>query len=408
MINQKYFRIIKIIAKTLLYLLLIPLTFFAIKYITCPIYKFKPPHPFTGDIFYNPYQHYDSNHWKKANFQIQSYAWKGITSGRGNTNEVIHNVYKNLSYDIIATSDYQKINRYREDKPDYIPVYEHGYGIKKSHQVLLGAQKVLWIDYPLFQSIHNKQHILNLLKKENELVYIAHPKLWNAYSLKEMELLSNYDGIEVLNNYGISLEHWDAALSSGKYVTIIGNDDAHDIYNPNELGRHCTFINSPTLTREDIIKSLELGKSFGASTYLHFNEPLAHKIERLKVLQKLKKFEIISDTIFLEVDSIPEEIKFIGQGGKIHKKINHSNKVFYVLKDSDTYIRAEIKFSYKHIYFLNPVCRTNELKPPGQSLPEIDIYRTFILRIVGFSSLIFLLINIIFIRKKLKTRKESN
>lgn len=400
MIFQNIFRIIKVIAKALLYLILALLLFFAVKYITCPVYKFKPAHPFTGDVFYNPYQHIDSTHWRKSNFQVQSYAWMGLTSGRGNTNKAIYDVYKSLHYDIIATSPYQKIDKFRKDRADYIPVYEHGYGIKKSHQILLGAKKILWTDYPLFQSIHNKQHVLNLLKKENELVYIAHPKLWNGYSLKEMELLLNYDGIEVLNNYSISLEHWDAALSSGKYVTIIGNDDAHDVSNPNELGRHCTFINSPTLNRDDILTSLKMGKSFGASIYLNFNESLANKIERIKVLQKLMKFKIISDTIFLEVDSIAEEIKFIGQGGQLQKKINNSNKTFYVLKDSDTYIRAEIKFSFQQIYYLNPVCRSDELKPPEQSLPEIDIYRTYILRIVGFSTLIFLLINIFFIRKK--------
>ncbi len=90
----------------------------------------------------------------------------------------------------------------------------------------------MWKDYPLFQTIHNKQHIINLLKKSSELVYIAHPKLWNGYPIEEIELLSNYDGIEVLNNYGKSIKHWDAALSPGKYVTILGNDDAHDVSNP--------------------------------------------------------------------------------------------------------------------------------------------------------------------------------
>ena len=340
-----------------LYFILSLFFLITIEYITCPIYNFTSTNPFSGDHFFNPYSKMDSSYWRKANFQIQSYAWKGITSGRGNTNEKIHEIYSRLGYDIIATSDYQKINRYRQEFPDYIPVYEHGYGIKKNHQVLIGAQKVLWRDYPFFQTIHNKQHILNLLKADNELVYIAHPKLRHGYQPADMQSLGNYDGIEVLNNYRTSLEHWDAALSTGNYVTILGNDDAHDITNPDEIGHHCTFIQSATTNRADILAAMKSGNAFGAMIYRPNSEPFEIKIERTKVLPILKAVKISNDTLFVDTDSIAREFRFIGQNGNNLLTENHTNNTFYILQKNDTYVRTEIEFYSKSVYYLNPICK---------------------------------------------------
>lgn len=378
----------------------------AIKYFTCPVYDFTSSKPFSGNHFFNPYINIDSSNWRKANFQIQSYAWKGITSGRGNTNEKIYDLYKSLGYDIIATSDYQKINRYRENEPDYIPVYEHGYGIKKNHQVLLGAKKILWKDYPLFQTIHNKQHILNLLKKENELVYIAHPKLRHGYQPADMQILGNYDGIEVLNNYRTSLEHWDAALSAGNYVTILGNDDAHDITNPDEIGHHCTFIQSPTVNKADILAAMKSGNAFGAQIYRPNGEPFDTKINRTKILPIIKAVEISNDSLQISTDSIAREIRFIGQNGINLLTVNHTNHTFYKLRNNDTYIRTEIEFYSNNIYYLNPVCRTNDTFPSTKPAPEINKLKTTILRILGFASILLIILNYYFLRKRFCSRKR--
>ena len=171
-------RFLRISTKSFLLLLVLLIFVAAIQYITCPIYEFKEASPFAGSLIYNPYVAIDDTHWRKANFQVQSYAWKGITADRKNTNENNFEVYKSLGHDIIATSDYHKINKCCCEDLSYLPVYEHGYNIKKNHQMLIGAESILWRNYLFFQTIHNKQHILNLLRKDkNELIYIAHPKI---------------------------------------------------------------------------------------------------------------------------------------------------------------------------------------------------------------------------------------
>jgi len=399
-----FFSTLRFIRTIILLFIVLLILIVVIQYITCPVYRFQTRNPFSGTEFYNPYQNIDSALWRKANFQVQSYAWAGITAGRGNTNKEIYTVYNNLGYDIIATSDYQRINRYRNDDPSYIPVYEHGYGIKKNHQVLVGSKRVLWRDYPLFQSIHNKQHILNLLRKDNELVYIAHPKLRNGYQPGDMKYLANYDGIEVLNNFCISLEHWDAALSSGNYITILGNDDAHDVSNPDEIGHHCTFINSPSNNKQDILKALKAGMAFGARIFRHPGETFKEKIKRTKILPVISLVEMRRDTLYIRFDSIANEIRFIGQNGKLLKKSGRTNEALYKIREEDTYIRTEIEFPDQSVYYLNPVCRYNGISLQKAPVPKINVYRTNVLRIIGFATLIFIILNYFLLRKRVKQR----
>jgi len=388
------------IIKLLLYLLAVILLLIIFQYLTCPVYNFKPGGNFSGYNIYNPYDDMDNHNWRKANFQIQSHAWGGITSGNQNTNEQIFKTYKSLGYDIIATSDYQKINRYKENEPFYIPVYEHGYGIHKNHHVLVGAKLVLWRDYPIFQTLSNKQHILNLLRNDNELVYIAHPLLRNGFAASDMKYLTNYDGIEVLNNYRFSIAHWDTALSNGNYVTILGDDDAHDIFNPDEIGHHCTFINSSTTNKNDIVAALKKGRSFGARINRPLGESFEDKIKRTRVLPVIKAVDFRNDTIFISTDSIAKEIRFVGQNALLKKVVKNTNSATYNFRPNDTYVRIEIEFPDKSAYYLNPICRYSEEVPPHISLPSVNIYKTWLLRILGFATLLFIFVNLILLKRK--------
>lgn len=387
---------VKFFLKFILTLILGLLLYFIYNYITCPVYEFNESSPFSGKFYYNPYENMDSNNWKKGNFQVQSKAWSGITAGSKNSNELIHQIYSKLGYDIIATSDYQKINYYKKDEVSFIPVYEHGYGIFKIHQILIGANKVLWTDYPFFQSLSNKQHIINLLRPENELIYIAHPALRKAYQPGNMRYLANFDGIEVLNNFISSLKHWDAALSSGNYITILGNDDAHNVSNTYEVGRKCTYINTPSLDRDDIINALKSGNSFGADIYSIHWESLPAKIERTKILPVLKQLLMKGDTIILRMDSVAKKIRFIGQNGVMMETQIETDQATYLFQSVDTYIRIEIEFNNGTTYYLNPVCRIKKGNEPQKAdLPEINWYKTYLQRIVGYISIIFIIIIVI-------------
>lgn len=134
------------------------------QYLYCPVYIFPEPKPFSGDKIYNPYTAIDSTGWKKANFHLHTHQWGGITNGRKNYEFAIDTMYHYLNYDIIGISDYQYINLYNKNEQGFVPVYEHGYMPRKTHQLVIGAKKVFWLDYAFPQTLNNKQYVIESLK----------------------------------------------------------------------------------------------------------------------------------------------------------------------------------------------------------------------------------------------------
>jgi len=381
--------------KSLLLLLLGLIILFTLPYFKTEVYRFAEPQKFAGDKWFNPYENMDSSAWHKANFQIQSYAWKGLTDGEQNTNELIDSIYSYLGYDIIATSDYMKINEYGQDKPSYLRVYEHGYNIFKRHQIAIGAEKVNWMDFMFFQSIHHKQQIINTIRPDNELLFLAHPDLSGSLDVEDFKKLTSYDGIETQSIFGDANDCWDMALSTGHYVTVQCNDDSHDIFNPNLTGNYCTFVNTDVLNERGILDAMKKGNAFGVRLFREPNESFEAKRSRHKKLSKLLRVEILNDSLFVELDMNAKEIRFIGQGGEIKKEIYNQSLVSYELQKEDTYIRTEFEFADSTLYFLNPIARTIEAKPKLIEISSVNfvktwLYRLFISVLEGFLIFVFL------------------
>ena len=322
--------------------------------------------------------------WRKYNFQVQSKAWGGITDGRKNSNELIDSIYQSLGFDHVATSDYQKINRYKNNEPSFIPTYEHGYNVFKTHQVCIGAEKVLWVDFMFFQTLSMKQWIFDQLNNDSRIVAMAHPLLRNGYLVDEMKYLTNYQLMEVLNNVRLSFDHWDMALSSGHLVWMLANDDAHDVVNSNEVGRRFTMINSPTTNKVDILKNLESGNAYGFDFIRHDDEPMQTKIERSKYIPHLNSAKLIGDTLEVNVSQKAVRFTFIGQNGKTLAVAHNSGLAKYLIKTEDTYVRTVIKFADSSSIYLNPIVRYDGNEPTSKLTAEIDAKATLWLRIVYF------------------------
>jgi len=396
--------ILKLLGKIFIYFILIILLIVFFEYIFCPVYNFPKPEKFSGELIFNPYENIDSNLWQKGNFQIQSQAWAGITDGRNNSSEAIFEKYAKLDYDVIIISDYQKINKYNEHKPNYIPTYEHGYGINKNHQVCIGSDRVMWTDYPFGQNLSQKQHIINLLRDENEIVAVAHPDLRGGFSPDDMKYLSNYDLLEALNEARFSIEHWDAALSSGHPAFILADDDGHNLDDSTEIGRICTFINARTSNRNDIIESLKNGKAFGADLTMAKGETFLQKIEKTKHIPRLTSVQVVDDTLFVSVDSTAVSFQFIGQNAELMKVSNNTKKAFYTIKKADSYIRTEIIFVDRSTFYLNPVFRYDGKKPYNYLKAEINWTKTWVLRVISLTIILFIIINIFYFRKRRRKR----
>ena len=344
----------------------------AVYYITCPVYFFQEPIPFSGNRIHNVYENLEGIQWLKGNFQVQSRAWGGLTDGRKNTNEAILEVYRKLGYQIIVTSDYQKINRYREGAEDYIPTYEHGYGIYKTHQVCIGSRRVMWRDYPIFPGLSNKQHVIECLRDDNEVVVLAHPGLRDGYVGWELNYIRGYHMMEVLNRARESLAHWDIALSGGYPAFIMANDDAHDISHPEEVGRYATMIGTASSKAADVIEALKSGRTFGIRIFMPEGETFAEKEKKAHQLPGLVYCKVSGDTLKVQVSDTASEFRFIGQGGQIREIDRNMLQGEYILRDTDTYIRTEIEFPDRNVFFLNPVFRQSRDSLGYPPIPEIN------------------------------------
>ncbi len=365
-------RLLKYIFLPIGWILLIILIFNGILYLWCPIYNFEEPAPFSGANWFNPYKTLEPN-WYKANFQVQSNAWAGTTDGKDGTLEV-YNKYKELGYDIISISDYQKINRFKGIDTNVLPVYEHGYNAFKRHHVMIGAEKVEWRDYLLWQTHSNMQNMINTLRPQTPFLLLAHPRLRNSITPENARILSNYDALEVLNHYRNSSNVWDAALSAGKRAWLIGDDDSHKISDPNQTGVIWTMINAPDKSNKEILSALKSGHMYGV---------VGRNAENKNFLSSVS---INGDTLTIACTDTADVIRFIGQDGAEKQETENNKLANYLLKSDDTYIRTEILNGKTRMY-LNPVYRYDS-SPDFKNTFQINWTLTWLQRIAGIGLIV--------------------
>ncbi len=215
--------IVRLILKVLVGILSIAVLIALLPYCFSAVYDFPRAQPFSGELLYNPYT--SIPRLIKANFHAHATAYKGVTDGHTSEREM-YDAYKSMHYDVVGISNYQTIDSTFKADSGYIPLYEHGYNLWKRHHLPLGAREVSYWDYILFQSIHQKQDMIERLVPTTGALAIAHPKFRGSFEPEDFTKLTGYTCIEVLNHYRTSNEAWDSALSAGRAAWILADDDA--------------------------------------------------------------------------------------------------------------------------------------------------------------------------------------
>ncbi|MEO6166375.1 MAG: hypothetical protein ABIO98_02570 [Chitinophagales bacterium] len=375
------------------------------QYFFCPQYQFKAPQPFSGTNVYNPYEGVDFSGWKKCNFHTHVKAWMGFTKGTSTSNAA-RKLYESLGYDVYCISNYQQVDRNNSDEPNYLEAYEHGYGILKNHQTVLGTPAVNWKDYLLPQSLVNKQHILAILRKiDSVVVIINHPSNMNSFPPGDFTFLSGYDGIEIFPSG--SLAAFDSALSVGRPVFCAANDDSHDMNDSKFVGRNCTWLGASSVSKRDIMEALKSGRSYAMVVAYKEGESFEEKIGRIKKgLPSLRAVTVQNDSLKVTV-SDSAAIQFIGQGGKVVAIKEKCTSASYPIRPGDTYVRTRIFFYDGNEIDLNPVFRYDG-RIPENAIPPIDKQKTFLFNLAGIAILLAVSIcsAIIFIRKRRRLRNS--
>ncbi|MCB0429215.1 MAG: hypothetical protein H6585_04530 [Flavobacteriales bacterium] len=375
-------RIVRILIRTVIGIVGFFVWVFAFSNLPTRIYRFPEARPFTGDHFYNPYDGLTEGGWKIGNFHAHAHAWGGVTHGYDSREDIIRK-YQAFHYDIINISDYMKIPE-APDPGTLLRVYEHGVNIGKHHQVVINPSEVNGLEFPLWQHIHNKQTMISSLKEDTGcVVALAHPSFSVGYSVEELQKISGYDMMEVLNHRAYSLSRWDAALSSGHPAWILADDDMHEIADSAYLARNATLVYAPDLKASSIVNALRTGKTIGVEIYTSFDEPLMTKTSRIDSMERITGVQLQHDTLKIGWTKPASHVTFIGQNGDTLFQTKDGLKAAYGIRPEDTYVRTEITFESGNRFFLNPIIRTKGGSPPVPRVEE-RVALTWIYRFLMF------------------------
>ena len=369
--------------------LLIVVFFFSSQYVQIELYDFPEPAPFTGTHFYNPYQAVGTDtvyQWYRANFHTHARAWQGITHGEQPGDEVLR-AYQNLSYDLPCISDYFSINRHQNQQyTQFMPVYEHGANVHKSHRLAIGSSRVDYYDVTLWQNQSIRQYLIERLNRRSSVVCIAHPSMMSGHPTAMLRHLSGYDCLEVLNSGRIDTPAWDTALSSGKPVWLLANDDCHNVRG-NKLANSWTMVHAAGLRRDSVLLALRRGQTYGVHrrTERSYGELRSDDWQQ-KIRNVLTGLRVQNDTLSVRLRQLADEVRFVGQDGVVKQIAHQTDHAVYILKDADPYIRVEADYPDLSYYF-NPVVRTAGPAPVHNTLQAtLRVGPTVLIRlaIVGF------------------------
>jgi hypothetical protein len=367
---------VKAIFKILVIILMVVFTFTLGLYLRTEWYDFEDPVPFSGPYFFNPYQHWDGSSGLICNFHAHTNCWSGLTNGTGSSREVLQR-YDSLGYACAGISDYHKISDNR------LHIYEHGWGIGKVHQLVLGASEIVWIDFPLIQNEHQKQFMIDRLMRKNpeSLVVLAHPSLRGAYSEEEVKLLSGYTCFEAVNKLRKSMALWDVALSHGHPVFILGSDDCHNYTKISDIGRVGTYVLTRNPDEKALLQALRQGRHFAVEFNTLPQESVPER--KTKIVSSFSLKQLTADSIGLVQvrfsDSVPDVLVMADHGDTLHHA-KDIDAIDFMIPEQYTYVRIEYTTGEGHRVYLNPIFRTVDGKIPVARGNSVNMLKTIFYR----------------------------
>jgi hypothetical protein len=365
-------------------------------YYQSEIFNFTPTPDSHPSSFYNPYQNWNKKKALKANFHAHGQAWGGITNGHNSDDEII-NAYKKLGFSIAAVSNYHSISKKNDTSLLYIPCYEQGFNVSKTHLLAIDATEAYNLDFPLGQSLSQKQTRILNLKKTASLVALTHPGLGEGFNTQDLKYLKGYDLMEVLSPYFESFDLWDYALNQGNLSWILANDDTHDL-KKQPPGRFFNLIMPETKSKFGVVNALKKGNH------------VAYASDKGIVDVALEKISLKGKVITYSFSGNINRVKLVRNGEMF--MVDPRGKV--ILQETDKYVRFEV-VGEKSVLYTNPIYRlqTSDIAEFSKIPYKIDTLRTFTFRffVFAFGFFIFVLlfkrwVFLTFIKQKVKVFKS--
>lgn len=357
-------------------------------YTQCFWFDLTPSSPFHGEILFNPYENVDLSRGFMSNFHAHSDCWGGMLNGYG-TEQQVMDTYKNLGYDLYEVSNYHKLSH---SSTSGLHTYEHGWGISKTHQLVIGGSQIEWLDFPFFQNVHQKQTILYKLRDKNPkgVIVLAHPSLREAYSAEDIASLDGAHCFEVINKLRKSKWLWDEVLTRGKYLPIVGSDDCHDIRKPRDIGRCGTFVFSQNPNPLLLGHALKSGRTIAVEFLEATNSDCNTKRTEVTKESPLHSISVRVDTIILESLVSFKSVMIIGDHSDTLRRYSDVKDLSFRLPGDYSYARFELVTTDGRVLYTNPIVRGgSEVLKSSQGAVvnplKTAIYRFIIIFIVGFT-----------------------
>lgn len=298
-------------------------------------------------MFINPYQAVAAGEgkWLKCNFHTHAGTGPG-TCGSLGLEDVIK-AYKQCKYNILTISNHDLFTPTEGIVPDIRLIHGVEYSAYP-HMLTIGVEKHWGVGH---------QETIDLTRQNGGFVILCHPN-WirkGYWEWKEIDRLTGYTGIEILNQLiyrlegsGLASDTWDYLLSQGKLVYGFGNDDFHLWC---DLGRSYTMIYARSDSWEDIKKAIDEG-----CFYVSSGVCLEKLLLENNVITTKAKFFINS---YIDVFTY----RFVGEGGRLLYECKES-QAEYCLKGDEMYIRLEVIAENGAMLFTQPVYNAELFKKP--------------------------------------------
>lgn len=365
----------------------------AFPYLRSPVYDFPAPRPFSGGAFFNPYQNRTAT-WQRANLHAHGRPWWGLTNGRQTGQEIVRR-YRGMGYSVPGVSDYHSIAAHHGVQT--LPLYEHGYSVGKRHQLAIGAHRVDWFDFLLWQRPSHQQYVIDRVGATAALVALAHPPSRQAYTADDLQQLTGYELLEVVNGPFVSEVGWDAALSAGRPIWALANDDTHDLENVRRTAQAWTMIDAATPAAGDIVEALRTGRSYAVYRTNEIASAADTVVDRIH-------FE--GGRLTVTNSGEAATFMFVGQNGQVRKTEKQVMSASYAFTPEDTYIRVVIR-APRTAMLLNPIFRSEDGALPSPAA-SVNAAATWALRTSSVAIALALLYVRFFRERRLRLPRGSS
>lgn len=339
-----------------------------------PAYDFPEARPFSGSSWRNPYEGWWGG-FQKVNLHSHSKAWGGITAG-ASSSEALANTYVQWGFKALAISNYFEVTHLDAPPLPMVRAYEHGLNFTKSHRLVLGTDDVVALDFPI-STRSARQWLLNVIGRSGALVGLNHPALRQGHACSDTEALTGYQLFEVHNPYATSAFEWDCALSAGRLVWAMGNDDSHSTREEG-IGIAWNMVGTQALDETSILSALGQGRSYVV------------RGERGQMDAEVLGLTVdASGAMRVELSQPAARVEWLTDGGSVRQVDLDVDRSTFTPHPHDHYVRVVIRTPRTEVV-LNPIVRSGNWTAPVASIDWPLTFGSWFAWLVGAAAVAWL------------------